>query len=85
MHKLSCFFCDHCKRETHFIQIQRAATIVGVNRSTIYYWLDRDWIHWRELPSGRRVICQESLSRSGNQGVSAEGDSEPMLVRGTAA
>src|SRR5437868_5310504 len=67
MHHISCFYCDHCRRETHFVQIRRASQIVGVNRSTVYYWLDRDWIHWRTLPSGRRVICQESLCRPGNQ------------------
>ena len=63
---ISYFFCDRCKKETHFINIRRASAIVGVNRSTVYYWLEREWIHWRELPSGRRVICQESLSRPGS-------------------
>jgi hypothetical protein len=67
--RVACFFCDHCKKETHFVNIQRASMIAGVNRSTVYYWLDKDWVHWRELPSGRRVVCQESLSRPGNQNV----------------
>ncbi len=39
--------------------------MIGVSRSTIYYWMDRGWIHWRLLPSGRRVICMSSLSSSG--------------------
>jgi len=30
------------------------------------YWMDHSWIHWRELPSSRRVICVESLSRPGH-------------------
>jgi hypothetical protein len=47
------FFCEHCQKETHFL-------------STIYYWMDRHWIHWRELPSRRRVICKESLSHEAN-------------------
>jgi predicted DNA-binding transcriptional regulator AlpA len=56
------FFCEHCKKETKFLPIQIALAATGVSRSTIYYWMDRRWIHWRELPSRRRVICKESLS-----------------------
>jgi predicted site-specific integrase-resolvase len=65
MQNVSYFFCDDCKKETHFVHIGTAIKITGVSRSTIYYWIDHEWVHWRELPSGRRVICQESLSRSG--------------------
>jgi hypothetical protein len=36
--------------------IRSTILIAGVSRSTVYYWMDRAWIHWRELPSGRRVI-----------------------------
>ena len=57
------FFCEHCQRETHFVPIQFALALTGVSRSTMYYWMDRRWIHWRELPSRRRIICKESLSR----------------------
>lgn len=55
-------FCDNCKRETEFIPIYRAVSIASVSRSTIYYWMEKHWIHWRSLPSKRRVICRESLS-----------------------
>lgn len=47
--------------------IRNTILLAGVSRSTVYYWMDRAWIHWRELPSGRRVICQESLSRQARQ------------------
>ena len=57
------FFCHHCQKETHFLPIQFAVALTGVSRSTMYYWMDRRWIHWRELPSRRRIICKESLSR----------------------
>ena len=57
------FFCHHCQKETHFLPIQFAVALAGVSRSTMYYWMDRRWIHWRELPSRRRIICKESLSR----------------------
>lgn len=59
---MSVFFCDHCKSQTKFLPIRNAILVAGVSRSTIYYWMDRSWVHWRILASGRRVICQESLS-----------------------
>jgi hypothetical protein len=40
-----------------------ARGVAGVSRTTMYYWIQRDWVHYRELASGRRVVCQESLSR----------------------
>jgi len=56
------FFCEHCRKESAFWPIY-AARIAGVSRSTMYYWMSHSWVHWRELPSGRRVICSMSLSR----------------------
>lgn len=47
--------------------IRKTILMAQVSRSTVYYWMDRAWIHWRELPSGRRIICQESLSRQARQ------------------
>jgi len=64
------FYCEHCQRETHFLPIQFAVALTGVSRSTMYYWMDRRWIHWRELPSRRRVICKESLSHPARNEVS---------------
>ena len=61
---VSRFFCEVCRRETHFIPIHRAIVIAGVSRSTMYYWLDNSWVHWVELPSKRKVICEESLHRN---------------------
>jgi hypothetical protein len=55
-------FCEHCQKDTKFLPIHFARAITSVSRSTIYYWMERDWIHWRELPSGRRIICLESLT-----------------------
>lgn len=60
---ISCFYCDHCGKETHFVPIHKARKITGVSRSTIYYWFDKGWVHWVELPSQRRLICEESLLR----------------------
>jgi predicted DNA-binding transcriptional regulator AlpA len=56
-------FCDHCQKETHFLTLHSALALAGVSRSTMYYWMERRWIHWRESPSGRRLICEASLSR----------------------
>jgi predicted DNA-binding transcriptional regulator AlpA len=64
------FFCEHCQKETHFLPVHFAVALTGVSRSTMYYWMDRRWIHWRELPSRRRVICKESLSHQPRHDVS---------------
>jgi len=56
------FPCEHCGCVTQFIGTARAVRLMGVSRSTIYYWMERGWIHWRLLPSGRRVICRAALS-----------------------
>jgi predicted DNA-binding transcriptional regulator AlpA len=61
------FLCDFCKKETQFLPICSAIRQAGVSRSTIYYWMSHGWVHWRELPSTRRVICQESLSYPGTK------------------
>src|SRR5579862_1398009 len=59
------FFCQHCKKETKFLPIHFALAVTGIARRTMYYWMEHDWIHWRTLPSGRRVICEESLNQQG--------------------
>jgi hypothetical protein len=66
MQNISSFFCEHCKKETHFVPIHRAITIAGVSRSTIRYWKQKGWVHVEELPSGRKVICVESLHQGRN-------------------
>jgi len=68
------FFCEHCKKETQFLPIRCTVTLTGVSRSTIYYWMERRWIHWLELPSHRRVICKESLSHQARQDLSFHTD-----------
>ena len=57
------FFCEHCHKETKFLPLHSAIALAGVSRSTIYYWMEHRWVHWRESPSGRRLICEDSLSR----------------------
>jgi len=64
------FFCEHCQKETQFLPVHFAVALTGVSRSTMYYWMDRRWVHWRELPSRRRVICKESLSHQARHEVS---------------
>jgi predicted DNA-binding transcriptional regulator AlpA len=61
---MATFTCDVCQREARFLSLQNSMRSLGVCRSTIYYWMERGWIHWRTLPSGRRLICLNSLSRS---------------------
>jgi hypothetical protein len=54
-------FCEDCQKQTCFLPIYTARQVARVSRSTVYYWMCHDWIHWKELPSGRRMICRESL------------------------
>ncbi len=63
----SILFCEACRKETRFLAIQQVISAMGISRSTVYYWMERHWIHWRELPSSRRIICSESLSRNVNR------------------
>lgn len=60
------FFCEGCQKESNFLPIYAVMKVAGVSRSTIYYWLEHDWVHCLQLPSGRRVICESSISRSVN-------------------
>ncbi len=60
----SAFHCDLCQKPARFLSPSRAAVLVAVSRSTIYYWMRHGWVHWRVLPSKRRVICMESLSQA---------------------
>lgn len=60
------FFCEGCQKESNFLPIYAVMKVAGVSRSTIYYWLEHGWVHSLQLPSGRRVICESSLSRSAN-------------------
>ena len=39
-----------------------ASALSGVSRRTLYNWMERDFIHWHELPSGRRLICEHFLN-----------------------
>ncbi len=59
------FFCEHCGCLMQFVGVARAIRLAGVSRSTIYYWMEHGWLHWRVLPNRRRVICLGSLSRFG--------------------
>jgi hypothetical protein len=72
---MATFFCECCRKEANFMPIRKTILIAGVSRSTVYYWMEHAWIHWRELPSGRRIICQESLSHQAR-----EMDSDSAIV-----
>jgi len=58
---MASFHCKQCDKQTRFLQISLVVQAIGVSRSTVYYWMEHAWVHWMELPSGRRVICEESL------------------------
>ena len=56
-------FCEHCQKDTRFIPIHFALAQSGRSRATLYNWMKRSWIHWREEPNGRRLVCEEALTR----------------------
>ena len=58
---MAVFFCERCGQKCEMIPVYKASKFAGVCRSTIYYWIDREWIHWNTLASGRRLICANSL------------------------
>jgi len=39
------FFCEHCQKDAKFLPIHFAHALAGVSRRTIYYWMQRGWIH----------------------------------------
>jgi hypothetical protein len=55
------FFCELCKKQVRFLPIPFAVALTGRSRSTVYNWMERGWVHWLELPNGRKVICEESM------------------------
>jgi len=61
------FHCEQCNEETRFLPIHYVARAMGVSRSTVYYWMEHNWVHWLEKPSGRRIICEESLIHQARQ------------------
>jgi predicted DNA-binding transcriptional regulator AlpA len=67
-HVCATFFCPYCQKETKFLHVHSAAIMSAVSRRTIYDWMDHGWIHWREMPSGRKLICEESLGHHVNPG-----------------
>ena len=60
---MATLFCETCKKESNFLPIYMFAKLAGICRSTLYYWMERGWVHWLELPNGRRIICEASLTR----------------------
>lgn len=55
--------CGVCGQDADFVPIYLAAKIAAVSRSTMYYWIEKKWVHWCELASGRKIICRNSLVR----------------------
>jgi hypothetical protein len=56
-------FCNKCGQTKDLVTVRTALMVTEVSRSTLYYWMKKDWIHWLRIPSGRRVICRDSLFR----------------------
>ena len=61
------FFCETCQILAEFQSVQETIAKVNISRSTLYFWMDRGWVHWLVLPNNRRLICLESLARQGRK------------------
>ncbi len=59
------FLCEHCGCLTPFVGVSRVINLVSVSKSTVYYWMEHGWVHWKVLPNRRRVVCLGSLSNFG--------------------
>jgi hypothetical protein len=57
------FFCDRCRKETKFLPLQFAIAATGVSRASFYRWMERRFIHYRELPTGHRMLCLHSIRK----------------------
>jgi hypothetical protein len=57
------FACPHCGRPTVHLNISRSAELAQVTRTTVHAWMQRGLVHWIVRPSGRRLICANSLLR----------------------
>lgn len=63
----SALFCPACRKQSPYLHIDSAVIVSGIPRRTLYRWMKRGWIHWRTLPNGQRLLCQECLTgRSGD-------------------
>lgn len=78
-------FCERCKAEAQFVSVTTASNMLDVCRSTIYYWIDHGWVHWYELPSGRRLLCMCSLARTDYHNRAMPASSERPLPGGMVA
>ncbi len=55
-------YCSRCQKHEKFLPVHFAAIVTGCNRSSVYRWMNNGWLHWLELPSGRRLVCVQSLT-----------------------
>jgi hypothetical protein len=55
--------CIHCGRNTMMLTVNEAFVLARCSRRTIYYWIAKGKLHLFELPSGRTLICMNSIVR----------------------
>ncbi len=56
-------FCKQCSKERKFLPIHFAIAATGVSRASFYRWMERRVIHYRELPTGHRMLCLDSIKK----------------------
>jgi hypothetical protein len=60
-------YCDQCNKYTRFFSIISVSQVMGVSRQTVYNWIGQSRVHCLEIASGRRVICERSLSHKARE------------------
>lgn len=60
--------CPKCGETRSLLSIRAAAELVGVNRKTIYRWIEAGLLDYRRLPSRAIRIYEESLLKVPRRG-----------------
>lgn len=77
--------CPTCGETRSLLSIRAAAELVGVNRKTIYRWIEAGLLDYRRLPSRAIRIYEESLLKVPRRGSGEPGRGEDRRKRDKAA
>ena len=58
-------WCAECGRTVRLLTMDEAAHLVCQTTRTIFRWLEARQLHYSETPSGRLLVCLDSLLLAG--------------------
>ena len=50
-------WCDACPVVVDWLTVPRVAAPTGLKQRTVYYWIERGWVHARQLQNSWWLIC----------------------------